>query len=72
MLRRISQTERLVSLVGPFCCPPKLQDRRIAVVGDHRIGQAVPLEDPRQPLADQGLTIVGRPRFWSRQRRCLG
>ena len=58
MPRRISQTENLVSLVGPFCCPPKLQDRGIAVVVEHRIGQAVLYEDPLQPLANRGFARV--------------
>ena len=48
--------------------PPKLQGRGIAVVGDYRIGQAVGLEHPRQPLADGGLALVPASRAPSRQR----
>jgi hypothetical protein len=55
MPRRVSQTE---SLVEPFCRPPSFRSRGIAVVGDHRAGQAVPLEHPRQPLADRGVALV--------------
>ena len=57
--RRISQTESLVSLVGPFCCPPFFQARGIAVVGDHPVRQSVHLENPRQPLANRGFARVG-------------
>ena len=57
-----AEAERPDRKPGELCrtvlLPLELQDRGIAVVGDHRIGQAVHLEDPRQPRADRGRRLV--------------
>ena len=39
-------------------CRTVLLSPGIAVVGEHGIGQTVPLEHPRQPRADGGLRLI--------------